>query len=63
MRCRRPPSNCCPNAENDMIWLDALDFIACLNTNNHAGFTDWRLPNLNELESMVNAGVAERPSI
>ena len=51
------PLNACPNAETDMIWLDALDFIKCLNAKNHAGFSDWRLPNLNELESMVNAGV------
>ena len=52
------PNNGCPNAENDMIWLDALDFISCLNTRNHAGFSDWRLPNLHEMESVVNAGVA-----
>ncbi|RPJ37973.1 MAG: DUF1566 domain-containing protein, partial [Planctomycetaceae bacterium] len=53
------PFVCGVNAENDMIWLDALDFVACLNTNSYRGFTDWRLPNLNELESMVNAGVAD----
>ena len=46
--------NACLNAEKDMIWLDALDFIACLNAKNHAGSKNWRLPNLNELESMVN---------
>lgn len=53
------PPNACPNAENEMTWLQALDFIACLNTSSHAGANDWRLPNLNELESMVNAGVAD----
>ncbi len=53
------PLNACPNAETKMIWLDALDFIKCLNAKNHAGFNDWRLPNLNELESMVNADVAD----
>jgi hypothetical protein len=46
--------NSCLNAEKDMIWLDAFDFIACLNAKNHAGSINWRLPNLNELESMVN---------
>jgi len=51
--------NGCQNAETSMTWLQALDFIACLNASNHAGFNDWRLPNLNELESMVNPGVAD----
>lgn len=51
--------NGCQVAESDMLWPDALAFIACLNSGNHAGFNDWRLPNLNELESMINAGVAD----
>jgi Protein of unknown function (DUF1566)/Glucodextranase, domain B len=51
--------NACPKAETEMIWLDALDFIKCLNAKSHAGFSDWRLPSLNELESMVNADVAD----
>src|SRR6185369_3222316 len=49
----------CANAGNDMTWLQSLNFIACLNTNSYRGFTDWRLPNLNELESMVNAGTVD----
>jgi len=53
------PPFVCVNAENDMTWLQSLDFIACLNTNNYLGFKNWRLPNLNELESMVNAGIAD----
>jgi hypothetical protein len=52
------PNNCL-NAETDMTWLQALDFVTCLNTNNHAGANDWRLPNLNEMESMINSGVAD----
>jgi hypothetical protein len=52
-------ANGCLNAESEMTWLQALDFVACLNTKSHAGFSDWRLPNLNELESMVNSGVAD----
>ena len=34
-------------------WQDALAFVAGLNV---GGLTDWRLPNVNELESLVNAG-------
>src|SRR6185369_10873432 len=51
--------NNCPNAETNMLWQDALDFITCLNANQHAGFSDWRLPNVNELESMVNLAAAD----
>jgi hypothetical protein len=56
------PPNGCPNAETGMTWLQALDFVTCLNNmspNGYAGFRDWRLPNLNELESMVDSGVAD----
>ena len=53
------PFVCGVNAESDMSWQQALDFIACLNSNSYAGFSDWRLPNLNELEGMVNAGAPD----
>ncbi len=36
-------------------WQGALDYVACLNTNSYLGYTDWRLPNVNELESLINA--------
>ena len=55
--------NSCVGAQADMTWQQALDFIACLNTANFAGFSDWRLPNLNELESMVNAEVADSSAV
>jgi hypothetical protein len=58
-----------PNAETPtfmtctggmMKWQDvaafpALQYVACLNTNNYLGRADWRLPNINELESLVHA--------
>jgi hypothetical protein len=44
-----------PSGSDIMLWQEALDLIRCLNTGNFAGSRDWRLPNLNELESMVNA--------
>lgn len=48
----------CPNAGSSMTWPAALDFVSCLNAGNFAGAGDWRLPNLNELESLVHAGVS-----
>jgi len=39
-----------------MNWQAALDYVACLNSNNYLGHNDWRLPNINELESLVNEG-------
>lgn len=36
------------------LWQGALDYVACLNAGNYLGHNDWRLPNLNELESLVN---------
>jgi hypothetical protein len=37
-------------------WQDALAYVACLNTGNYLGQNDWRLPNVNELESIVALG-------
>jgi len=36
-------------------WQGALDYVACLNSAGYLGSTDWRLPNVNELESLINA--------
>jgi hypothetical protein len=35
-------------------WQEALDYVACLNTSGYQGHTDWRLPNRNELESLID---------
>ena len=35
-------------------WEHALDRVRDLNRRNHLGHSDWRLPNVNELESLVN---------
>ena len=47
------PATCSPGTIK--TWQAALDYVACLNTWSYLGYSDWRLPNVNELESMVNA--------
>jgi hypothetical protein len=37
-------------------WQAALDYIKTLNSSNYLGHNDWRLPNANELESLVHKG-------
>jgi hypothetical protein len=46
------PSACSPAAPKN--WWDALDYVACLNTNNYLGYNDWRMPNVIELQSLLN---------
>ncbi|MBF0591920.1 MAG: DUF1566 domain-containing protein [Nitrospirae bacterium] len=38
-----------------IAWPAALDYVKCLNTAGYLKHTDWRLPNINELESLVNS--------
>ena len=49
-----PGPACLPGVTK--TWQDALVYTACLNTNNYLGHSDWRLPNVNELESLVHFG-------
>ncbi|MCI4627231.1 MAG: DUF1566 domain-containing protein, partial [Candidatus Magnetoovum sp. WYHC-5] len=34
-------------------WSDAIDYVTCLNNNNYLGYTDWVLPNVNQIESLI----------
>ena len=43
--------SCTGGAQN---WQSAFNYIACLNVNNYLGHNDWRLPNVNELQSLSN---------
>lgn len=48
------------NSKGDgmVSWQHALDYIHKLNQEKYLGYNDWRLPNLNELASLVNQGQA-----
>ena len=44
------------NLDGTKPWADALTYVSGLNLATH---DDWRLPNVNELESLINAGEAD----
>jgi hypothetical protein len=48
------PAACDPGVAK--TWQEALDYVACLNANTYLGHADWRLPNRNEMRSLVHYG-------
>lgn len=48
------PLACSPGTAK--TWQGALDYVTCLSTNSYLGHSDWHLPNVKELESLINVG-------
>ena len=46
------------DADNTYTWADAFQKVADLNTANFTGHNDWRLPNVNELQTLQDYGRA-----
>ena len=44
------------SASGTLNWQDALNYVKTLTT---GGYTDWRIPNSNELKSLVNYGLSD----
>jgi hypothetical protein len=51
------PDVCRPGTSKTL--QGALDFVRCLDVNGYLGKKDWRLPNCNELATLVNRGEAD----
>ncbi len=49
-------------APGTKTWQGALDYIKTLNTNSYLGNSDWRLPNSNELITLINRGRSDTAS-
>ncbi len=52
-----------PGFDNDstpgdgkVTWQHALDYVANLNNENYLGYSDWRLPNVKELATLMDSG-------
>lgn len=56
-------TSCAANTNATYTWANALAQVSTRNTTSHLGYTDWRLPNKNELESLVNLSVASGATI
>jgi hypothetical protein len=46
------PADCQPADSRN--WPRALDYLTCLNKHTYLGFTDWRLPTLQELRALAD---------
>ena len=55
---RNPGPTSCPMDKNTE-WEEALAHVACMNENKYLGYNDWRMPNVNELASLINTDYAD----
>ena len=53
------PATCTPGTASS--WDGALVYISCLNGSSYLGFTDWRLPTVNEMVTIINLEQANLP--
>jgi hypothetical protein len=53
-----PSVETCEGGAGAKTWENGLDYVECLNLHNYLGHSDWRLPNIIEIESLINAGTA-----
>ncbi len=54
-----PAGVICPadhDVDSNYSWVDAFTKIADMNTANYAGYSNWRLPNVREIESLADRG-------
>ncbi|MBQ4437603.1 DUF1566 domain-containing protein [bacterium] len=47
--------------ETNKTWKEALAYCQTLNSNSYGGYSDWRLPNKNELASLLDPGKSGAP--
>lgn len=49
-----PSPTVCSKTGGNVSWQEALDHVKCLNLSRYLNFDDWRLPTVEEIESIAN---------